>query len=375
MIPTIEDLDLEAFSVLIRISIAGSKQQLHELYDMELEHVKALEEIGLKRVFFTEKHVNPSRPSPSQPAIIAAASQRTSRVRLGALVYVLPMRSPLLLAEEVSMLDHLCKGRLELGVGSGVDVGSRALACMKLDPEVAREMSIEATRFLIEYFKSGGARFSFKGRYYEFEDVLPPVMPYQRPHPPLWFPVRRREAVEWAAENGYNIVRGWLSWLRGTTREHFEHYRRTFESRASTSVNRKGPYLSLSKLVLVDKDDHRARQRGEVAIKRHLEYLFSEWSVRWTRAFTGSTPIDDFLLNELKTNVIDGNNAAEYAVNRGIAFIGAPDRVAAQMRRSLAESGANSFVLLTRFGDLSYSESLRTAEMLVNEVIPLLIRS
>lgn len=375
MVPSINELGIEAFSIIVRISNVGYRLSLHELYEMELDHVKALEEIGLRRVFFTEKHVNPARPSPSQPAIIAAASQRTSRVRLGALVYVLPLRSPLLLAEEVSMLDHLCEGRLELGLGSGIDVGSRALACMKLDPDVAREMSIEATRFLIEYFRSDGATFSFRGKYYEFEEVLPPIMPYQRPHPPLWFPVRRREAVEWAAENGYNIVRGWLSWLRGTTREHFDLYKRIFESRTRNPVGGNGPFLSLSKLILVDRDAHRAMQRGNVAIKLHLEYLLSEWSVRWTKSFAGSTPIDNSLLSELRNNVIERGSAADYAVHRGIAFIGTPEQVAAQMRRSVAESGANSFILLTRFGDLSHSESLRTSELLVNEVIPALIRA
>jgi alkanesulfonate monooxygenase SsuD/methylene tetrahydromethanopterin reductase-like flavin-dependent oxidoreductase (luciferase family) len=373
MVPSINELEIEAFSVIIRMQTDSHELPFHELYEMELDHVRALEEIGLKRVFFTEKHVNPHRPCPSQPVIIAAASQRTSRMRLGALVYVLPMRSPLLLAGEVSMLDHICKGRLELGLGSGVDVGSRALACMKLDPDTARDMSIEATRFLIEYFRSGGTTFSFDGRYYKFENVRPPVMPCQKPHPPLWFPVRRRESVEWAAENGYNIVRGWLSGLKGTTKEHFDLYKRIFESRASNPVGGKGPFLSLSKLILVDKDGYRAKQRGGTAIRRHLTYLLKEWSVRWT---TASPPlIENSLLNELRVNVIESDIAADYAVQRGIAFFGTPDQVVAQMRRTLSETGANSFILLTRFGDLSHTESLKTVELLVNEVAPALIKS
>jgi alkanesulfonate monooxygenase SsuD/methylene tetrahydromethanopterin reductase-like flavin-dependent oxidoreductase (luciferase family) len=373
MVPSINELEIEAFSVIIRMSTDSRDLSLHDFYEMELDHVKALEESGLKRAFFTEKHVNPYRPCPSQPVIIAAASQRTSRMRLGALVYVLPLRSPLLLAEEVSMLDHICKGRLDLGLGSGVDVGSRALVCMKLDPDTARHMSIEATRFLIEYFRSGGTKFSFYGRYYKFEDVLPPVMPYQRPHPPLWFPVRSRESVEWAAENGYNIVRGWLSGLKGTTKEHFDLYKTIFESRASNPVGGRGPFLSLSRLILMDKDGHRAKQRGGAAIRLHLAHLIKEWSVRWTTEF--SSLIDNSLLRELRVNVVENGNAADYAVQRGIAFFGTPDQVAAQMRKAVTETGANSFVLLTRFGDLSHTESLRTVELLVNEVAPALIKS
>jgi alkanesulfonate monooxygenase SsuD/methylene tetrahydromethanopterin reductase-like flavin-dependent oxidoreductase (luciferase family) len=62
-------------------------------------------------------------------------------------------------------------------------------------------------------------------------------------------------------------------------------------------------------------------------------------------------------------------------VQRGIAFIGTPDEVAAQMRRAITETSANSFVLLTRFEGLSHTESLRTVELLVNEVVPALIKS
>jgi alkanesulfonate monooxygenase SsuD/methylene tetrahydromethanopterin reductase-like flavin-dependent oxidoreductase (luciferase family) len=369
MVPSINELEMEAFSVINAIFMPANSRglPLHELYETELDHVRALEEIGIKRVFFAEDHNDPDRPSPSQPVIIGAASQRTSRIRLGALVYVQPLRSPLLIAEEVSMLDHICKGRLDLGLGSG---GVSTLECLKLDPNIAREMSNEATMFLLEYFRSGGSTFSFNGRYYRFENVRPPIMPYQRPHPPIWLVVKRRGPVEWAAENGFNIVSPSLSWLKGTVKEHFDLYKRIFESRASSPVGDKGPFLSLYRPILLDKEGHRAKQRGEAAIRRRITYLIKE---------LGSSPygdlyVDNSLLSELR-NVIERGSATDYAVQRGIAFIGTPDQVAAQMKRAITETGANSFVLLTRFGDLSHTESLKTVELLVNEVAPALIKS
>jgi alkanesulfonate monooxygenase SsuD/methylene tetrahydromethanopterin reductase-like flavin-dependent oxidoreductase (luciferase family) len=50
---------------------------------------------------------------------LSAVTQRTRRIRLGALVYVLPMHHPLRLAEEICMLDHLSSGRIEIGIGRG----------------------------------------------------------------------------------------------------------------------------------------------------------------------------------------------------------------------------------------------------------------
>src|SRR2546422_6336595 len=58
--------------------------------------------------------------APSPSVFLAAAAQRTRRIRLGPLVYLLPLYSPLRLIGEICMLDHLSGGRLELGVGRGV---------------------------------------------------------------------------------------------------------------------------------------------------------------------------------------------------------------------------------------------------------------
>ena len=57
--------------------------------------------------------------APSQNVFLAAASQRTQRLRLVPCIYVLPLHHPLRLIEEICMLDHLSEGRLEVGVGRG----------------------------------------------------------------------------------------------------------------------------------------------------------------------------------------------------------------------------------------------------------------
>ena len=68
----------------------------------------------------SEHHSTPLNLTPSPSVFLAAVAQRTKRLRLGALVYVLPAHHPLRLAEEICMLDHLSHGRAEIGVGRGV---------------------------------------------------------------------------------------------------------------------------------------------------------------------------------------------------------------------------------------------------------------
>ena len=67
----------------------------------------------------SEHHSTPLNLTPSPSVFLAAVAQRTKRIRLGALVYVLPAHHPLRLAEEICMLDHLSHGRLEVGIGRG----------------------------------------------------------------------------------------------------------------------------------------------------------------------------------------------------------------------------------------------------------------
>ena len=75
----------------------------------------------------SEHHSTPLNLTPSPSVFLAAVAQRTRRLRLGALVYVLPAHHPLRLAEEICMLDHLSQGRLEVGIGRGASAARTAL--------------------------------------------------------------------------------------------------------------------------------------------------------------------------------------------------------------------------------------------------------
>jgi Luciferase-like monooxygenase len=70
---------------------------------------------GFRTYHMSEHHSTPLSMTPSPSVFLAAVAQRTQRIRLGPLVYVLPMHHPLRLAEEICMLDHLSRGRFESG--------------------------------------------------------------------------------------------------------------------------------------------------------------------------------------------------------------------------------------------------------------------
>ena len=76
-----------------------------ELFRRQLEEAELAERIGIDQMWFLEHHLQPSA-TPSPNLMIAAASQRTRRIRFANMVNILPFRNPLLVAEEAAMLDN-----------------------------------------------------------------------------------------------------------------------------------------------------------------------------------------------------------------------------------------------------------------------------
>ena len=93
---------------------------LDETYKMRLNQLERLDEAGFYAYHLAEHHTPAVHSmAPSQNVFLAAASQRTKRIHLGACIYVLPLHHPIRLIEEICMLDNLTDGRVEIGVGRG----------------------------------------------------------------------------------------------------------------------------------------------------------------------------------------------------------------------------------------------------------------
>src|SRR3712207_4256967 len=137
---------------------------LHQLYEQRLRLVEAADAAGFFCYHLAEHHATPLGMAPSPALFLAAAAQRTRRLRLGPLVYLLPMYQPLRLIEEICMLDHLSGGRLDLGVGRGIS--PYELAYHGVDPPHARDMFHEALAVLTAGMTR--PRLSHQGRFYRF---------------------------------------------------------------------------------------------------------------------------------------------------------------------------------------------------------------
>jgi alkanesulfonate monooxygenase SsuD/methylene tetrahydromethanopterin reductase-like flavin-dependent oxidoreductase (luciferase family) len=160
----------------------------------------AAEASGLAAFWVAEHHFHSGGVCPSPPIVLAAAGARTSRIRLGVLVSVLPFHEPVEVAEQYALLDQVIGGRLNLGVGSGYI--AREFEGFGVDPATKRERFDRDLRTIQAAWRGEPVT----ARDGQATPVTLNVRPRQLPHPPIWIAVQRREAIPFVARWGTSIA-------------------------------------------------------------------------------------------------------------------------------------------------------------------------
>src|SRR5688572_24567350 len=93
---------------------------LDEIFEQRLQMLEHADKTGFHAYHVAEHQGTPLSLDSSPPVFMAAATQRTQRLRLIPTVFCLPWYNPFRLYNEICMLDQLSKGRLEVGIGRGV---------------------------------------------------------------------------------------------------------------------------------------------------------------------------------------------------------------------------------------------------------------
>src|SRR5258708_15646612 len=137
-----------------------------------------------------------------QGSSVGDSGRCTKRVKIGPLVYLLPLYSPLRMIDEICMLDHLSHGRAEIGVGRGVSPFE--LRYNKVDPEKSREIFIDAYRCIAKGLTTD--QLTYKGPHYEYDNVPIALRPLQQPHPPFWYGSCRAEGSTRGSAGGRHLV-------------------------------------------------------------------------------------------------------------------------------------------------------------------------
>jgi alkanesulfonate monooxygenase SsuD/methylene tetrahydromethanopterin reductase-like flavin-dependent oxidoreductase (luciferase family) len=196
------------FGLFYEHQVAGVEGRPDEerLLSDALEQVELADRLGIDYVWEVEHHFLDEYSHSSAPEVfLAAASQRTKRIRLGhGIVQVPPaINHPARVAERIATLDLVSGGRVEFGTGEGSS--QMELGAFGVDREQKHAQWEEAldaiTRMLVEEPFAG-----YDGRWISMppRNVIP--KPKQRPHPPLWVACSRRETILLAGERGLGAL-------------------------------------------------------------------------------------------------------------------------------------------------------------------------
>ena len=329
-------MDLGIFDHLDRREVP-----LHEHYESRLRLLERYDAAGFAAYHLAEHHATPLGLAPVPGVFLAAATQRTRRIRLGPCVYILPLYDPVRLIEEICMLDHLSRGRFDLGVGRGIVPYEMAyFGFHHLETE---EIYREALEIILQGLTS--EVLDYRGTRYTYRKVPMVLRPFQQPHPPLWYGLGHLEGAEWAATHKVHVITN--NTCEGSA-PLFERYREVWHRKHGSAPM---PRLGMSRHVVVA-----ATQAEAEAVARPN---YAVWYANLTKLWRdfGSVPIRfarDF----------------DEARQRGIAIAGTPARVREEIERQVMASGCTYLVCRLMFGSMTEAQATASIDLFTAEVMP-----
>lgn len=350
----------------------------HQLLKDALDQVELADRLGLDYIWEVEHHFLEEYSHSSAPEVfLAAASQRTNRIRLGHGIVQLPQgfNHTARVAERIATLDLVSDGRVDFGTGESSSEAE--LGGFGVDRATKREEWSEAldavTRMFTETPFAG-----YDGRFLQMppRNVVP--KPMQKPHPPLWVACSRRETIHLAAEKGIGALS--FSFVNPEeARTWVGDYYATLASAACVaggfSVN---PNLAIVLPFMCHEDE-------ETAIERGLDGgHFFGYSLLHYYAFGNHRPGVTNVWNEFQQNRSQfgfdrniasgtGNTLAATIEQNGIGSlrgaIGTPDQVR-DLLRAYADVGVDQVIFVSQSGRNRHEHICEALELFAAKVMP-----
>ena len=333
--------------------VEHGERPLATLYDERLEFAAAADAAGIYGLHVAEHHQTPLNLVPSPSVYLAAVARATKRVRFGPIVYLLPLYSPLRLIEEICMLDHLSRGRLDVGVGRGCRPTSSKFH--KVEHDDARDIFIDAFGCLSAGLTSD--TLSYTGKYYEYKNVPIAMRPLQQPQPPFWYASSNATGSTWGGEQGMHYV--------------------TLGPTAAAKTN-----IDTFKAALAKRGGPASRRPAfpaapSSASAPHLPRRHRRRSAPLRQAGDGGAPRQPQLVarqtRRHRAHLAPRHPARpdfEDTIANGSSIVGSPATVRAEIERQVRELGVNYLLTYLFLGTMSLTEALRSLALFRDEVMP-----
>ncbi len=319
-------------------------QPLSGTYEDRLRVLELADKAGFHSFHLAEHHATPLCMAPQPSVFLGALTQRTTKLRLGPLVYLLPLYHPIRLIEEICMLDHLSNGRLDLGVGRGVS--PIELGYMGVNAEESRQRFEEQLEILTQGLQS--KRLTYNGHFHKLQDVPIEFEPVQKPLPPIWYPTSALDRVAFVAQHSFNtVLLGGIDRVKQGIDRYWEVWHEHHAEREPR------PLVGAQRTVVLADSDDEALNLARPNFRQHYDSLVKLWREHGMNTATETfTPDIDEEIRDHK------------------AFVGTPATVTQQLAEFAEGSTCEYIVIRPMFGDLRREQLEYSMGLFINEVMP-----
>ncbi len=329
-----------------------------------LEQIRFADEAGLDEAWLGEHRFSRHGLLSGIWSFLGAVAGSTKQIRIGTAVIVLPLHNPVLVAEEVAMLDVISGGRINFGIGAGYQ--QQEFDGVGVDIDTSRERFQEAVDVMIQAWTK--ERLTFHGKYTNVDDVWVLPKPVQQPYPPLFQAVSTSPAsIDFAASRNIQVITGGPTDILGQAPEVIKLWRKKMDEYGHPHAHLNPP---MSKSIYVAPTMEEA-ERDPVGLE--------DFSSRILRS-VGSSGAPIGMPMDKNGNIAKGyehwaNRQSDRDRRDDVGHAGLPPlrgtpEVVAERLKQVQEAGINHVFGNFGFAGLPHHKVMRSIELFATEVMP-----
>jgi limonene 1,2-monooxygenase len=310
----------------------------------DLELAVTMDRLGFSEFWIGEHHSGGVEIVADPTVFLAAASQRTSRIKLGSGVLSLPYHNPFILADRIVLLDHLSRGRFMFGAGPGQLLDdSRSIGIDPLENRRKMEQSFDVIHRLL-----AGETVTEKTDWYDLDEAYLQLAPYSQIHTAVTATVSPT-GPKLAGRYGAGLLSLAATSPEGSAalKAHWQIVEDLAAEHGKT-VDRADWRLTCP--MHIAETEGQARENARHGLLYLMNYL--------AHVSPGLAQVDDV------DTLIDGINGS------GFGVIGTPEMAVEQVRRMQEASGGFGKLLVLHGEWASFPKSIRSLELIAEQVMP-----
>ncbi len=346
----------------LTLALSPSPEEDAARIDQQIEQVCYAETLGFGDVWLTEHYFTGESVYNDALLFAAAIAMRTERIRIGFAVLQMPFHHPVRLAVQLSLLDNLSRGRIDVGIGKGTVFNEYEFIGYGLRSADSRERLEEAQDIFTRLFRE--TPLTYKGKYFNLHVPELRPRPVQMPGPPLWRSVISPSSFTDCGRLGIPILTSRLPVDRIAERWKLYEAGLIEGGHDEATRTRLLEQSALWRNVYVAESDAQAEDELSSVLletRHHMMHVRNDLN-------PDDFSIDPVMLNPWTNPAVSDAEALPFILSTGSIY-GSPKRVREQVAE-LRDVGVRHLLCQTGFGDMSHEQNMASMRRFGEEVMP-----